>query len=140
MGAGGFSTNYRESNLISRLESSRQSAWSRQLAVLNDLGEEIARKLALKLVDAGLIEVKNIRELEEQLFACINDLLNAEDFDIQFAISPIRDLVARPNRVSLYITAFIIEKLLDHRTVVDIYGTDEEIYEAVNEEISKSIK
>ncbi len=110
------------------------------MAMLNDLGEEISRKLALKLVDAGLVEVKNIRELEEQLFGCINDLLNAEDFDIQFAISPIRDLVSKPNRVSLYITAFIIEKLLNHRTVVDIYGTDEEIYEAVNDEITKNIK
>ncbi|ADK85131.1 conserved hypothetical protein [Desulfarculus baarsii DSM 2075] len=137
---GNFSTNYRESNLISRLESSRQSAWSRQLSMLGDLGDDVARKLALKLVHAGLIEVTNMRDLEEQLIVCVNDLLHAEDFEIQYAISPIRDLVDKPNRISLFVTAFIIEKLINHRAVVDVFGTDEEIYNVVNDEIMRMLK
>lgn len=137
---GSFSTNYRESNLISRLESSRQSAWTRQLATLTDLGDEAARKLALKLVDAGSIEVTNMRDLEEQLILCVNELLHAEDFEIQYAISPIRNLVEKPNRISLFITAFVIEKLINHRSVVDVFGTDEEIYNVVNDEIMRLIK
>ncbi len=140
MGAGGFSTNYREENLISRLESSRQSAWSRQLSQLGDCVDQMAQRLALKLVDEKLVETTNQRELEEQLAGCLSGLLEAEDFDIQYAISPVRNLVARPNRMSLYITAFIIERLISHRAVVDVYGTDEEIYKVVDQEVSRLIK
>jgi hypothetical protein len=48
--------------------------------------------------------------------------------------------VRRPNFISLYITAFIIEKLINHRTIIDIYGTDEEIYQCVNSRVSRIIR
>ncbi len=137
---GGFNTNYREENLISRLESSRASAWSRHISQLSDCADELAQRLALKLVDEKLIETTNQRDLEEQIAGNLGQLLQAEDFDIQFAISPLRNLVPRPNRISLYITAFIIERLLDHRSVVDVYGTDEEIYNVVNTEVNRFIR
>lgn len=140
MGGGGFNTNYREENLISRLESSRQSAWNRHLSQLGDCADELAQRLAMKLVDEKLIETTNQRDLEEQIAGNIGMLLQAEDFDIQYAISEVRQLVPRPNRISLYITAFIIEKLLDHRSVVDIFGTDEEIYGVVNGEVNRFIR
>lgn len=137
---GGFSTNYREENLISRLESSRQSQWTRQIHQLGEVSDQLAQRLALKLVDEKLVETNNQRELETQLAYCLGQLLEAEDFDIQYAISPLRELVTKPNRMSLYITAFIIEKLLSHRSVVDIYGTDEEIYQVVNQEVTRLIR
>ena len=140
MGSGGFSTNYREENLISRLESSRASAWGRQLGQLSDCADQLAQKLALKLVDEKLIETTNIADVEEQLGWCLSELLQAEDFDIQFAIAPLRNLIPRPNRISLYITAFVIEKLIDHRSVVDIFGTDEEIYNVINAEVTHFIR
>ena len=137
---GDFHTNYREENLISRLESSRQSAWSRQLAQLNDNSRELAQRLAMRLVDAGLIETTSVRELEQQLHIGLEELLQAEDFEIQYAISPLRNLVPRPNRMSLWITSFIIERLINHRCVEEIYGTDEEIYQAVNKEVTSIIR
>lgn len=140
MGGGGFNTNYREENLISRLESSRQSAWVRQLSQLGDCADQLAQRLAMKLIDTKLIETTNQRDVEEQLATNLGDLLQAEDFDIQYAISPLRNLVPRPNRISLYVTAFIIEKLINHRSVVDVYGTDEEIYAVVNNEVSHMIR
>lgn len=140
MGGGGFNTNYREENLISRLESSRQSAWVRQLSQLGDCADQLAQKLAMKLIDTNLIETTNQREVEEQLATNLGDLMQAEDFDIQYAISPLRNLVPKPNRISLYVTAFIIEKLIDHRSVVDVYGTDEEIYAVVNKEVTGMIR
>jgi hypothetical protein len=140
MGGGGFNTNYREENLISRLESSRQSAWVRQLSQLGDCADQLAQKLAMKLVDANLIETTNQRDVEEQLATNLGDLMQAEDFDIQYAISPLRNLVPKPNRISLYVTAFIIEKLIDHRSVVDVFGTDEEIYAVVNKEVTGMIR
>ena len=136
----GFSTNYREENLVSRLESSRQSAWGRQLYQLGELAEQLAQRLAMRLVDEKVVETNNQRDMEEQISRCLSNLMEAEDFDIQFAIAQVRNLVPRPNRISLYVTAFIIEKLIDHRSVVDIYGTDEEIYNVVNAEVTKLIK
>jgi hypothetical protein len=138
--SGGFHTNYREENLISRLESSRQSAWARQLMQLGDCADELAQKLAMKLVNSNLIETNNQRDVEEQLASALGELLNAEDFDIQFAIANFRNLVPQANRISLYVTAFIIERLIDHRSVVDIYGTDEEIYSVVNTEVTAMIR
>ncbi|MCF8041680.1 MAG: hypothetical protein K9K65_12800 [Desulfarculaceae bacterium] len=137
---GDFHTNYREENLISRLESSRQSAWTRQLMQLGDCVDELAQKLAMKLVSANLIETKSQRDVEEQLAGSLGSLLNAEDFDIQYAIANFRNLVPQANRISLYVTAFIIERLIDHRSVVDIYGTDEEIYAVVNHEVMGMIR
>jgi hypothetical protein len=137
--AGGFNTNYREENLISRLESSRQSAWGRQLLQLGDCQDQLAQRLALKLIDHKLIETTNQRDVEAQLSGALSGLTEAEDFDIQYAISPLRNLVARPNRISLWVTAFVTEKLINHRSVVDIYGTDEEIYNVVNQEVTSFI-
>lgn len=137
---GDFHTNYREETLISRLESSRQSAWGRQLLQLGDCADGLAQKLAMKLVDSKLIETNSLRDVEEQLAGCLGELLQAEDFDIQYAIAPLRNLVPRPNRVSLYVTAFVIERLINHRSVVDIFGTDDEIYSVVNQEVTRLIK
>ncbi len=137
--SGGFHTNYREENLISRLESSRHSAWSRQLSQLGDCADELAQRLAMKLVDSKLIETTNQRDVEDQLAHYLDELLRAEDFDIQYAISPIRNLVPRPNRISLFVTARIIERLIEHRAIVDIYGTDDEIYSVVNLEVGRFI-
>ena len=136
---GGFNTNYREENLISRLENSRQSAWGRQLLQLGDCLEQLAQRLALKLVDGKLIETTNQRDVEAQISASLSELIDAEDFDIQYAISPFRNLVPRPNRISLWVTAFIVERLIDHRSVVDVYGTDEDIYNIVNQEVTSFI-
>jgi hypothetical protein len=137
---GDFHTNYREENLISRLESSRQSAWTRQLMQLGDCADELAQKLAMKLVDSERIETTSQRDVEEQLAGALGDLLRAEDFDIQFAIANFRNLVPQANRISLYVTAFIIERLINHRSVVDVYGTDEEIYNVVNQVVTSMIR
>lgn len=137
---GDFHTNYREENLISRLESSRQSAWTRQLMQLGDCADELAQKLAMKLVDSQLIETNNVRDVEDQLATALGELLTAEDFDIQYMIANFRNMVPQANRISLYVTAFIIEKLIDHRSVVDVYGTDEEIYATVNHEVASLIR
>lgn len=137
---GNFHVNYREESLISRLESSRQSAWGRQLHQLSDCADQLAQKMAMKLVDTQLIETSNQRDVEEQLAGALGTLLHAEDFDIQYVIAPLRNLVPRPNRISLYITAYIVDTLINHRSVVDIFGTDEEIYNVVNTEVGGFIR
>ena len=135
-----YRPNIRESNVISRLDSAKEAARTAAINQLYEVGEDLANRIAMKLIEEKLIETKNKKELERQLAGCIKRLLTAEDFEVQYQIAPFRKLVRRPNFISLYITGFIIEKLINHRTVVDIYGTDEEIYNTVDSQVGKMIR
>ena len=57
--------------------------------------------------------------------------------DLDYQIAPIRNLVPQPHIVSLYVTSFVIEQLIKHKDVVDIFGSDEEIYFTINEQVKK---
>lgn len=135
-----YRPNVRESSVISRLDSAKEAARAKAINKLYEVGEDLANRIAMKLIEEKLIETKNKKELERQLAGCIKILITSEDFDVQYQIAPLRSLVRRPNFISLYITAFIIEKLINHRTIVDIYGTDEEIYQGVDSQVSRIIR
>ena len=135
-----YRPNVRESSVISRLDSAKEAARAEAINRLYEVREDLANRIAMKLIEKELIETKNKKELERQLSGCIKILISSEDFDVQYQIAPFRTLVKRHNFVSLYITAFIIEKLINHRTIVDIYGTDEEIYECVNSQVNRFIR
>jgi len=135
-----YRPNVRESSVISRLDSAKEAARAKAINKLYEVGEDLANRIAMKLIEEKLIETKNKKELERQLAGCIKTLITSEDFDVQYQIAPLRSLVRRPNFISLYITAFIIEKLINHRTIVDIYGTDEEIYQGVDSQVSRIIR
>jgi hypothetical protein len=62
---------------------------------------------------------------------------HADDFDIDYQIAPLRNLVPQPHVVSLYVTSFVIEKLLNDKDVVDIFGSDEDIYLCINQQVRK---
>jgi hypothetical protein len=52
-------------------------------------------------------------------------------------VAPYRQLVKQPNPVSLYLTAYVLEKLIDHKSVVDIYGSDNDIYGCIHDQVTK---
>ena len=135
-----YRPNVRESNVISRLDLAKEAARAGAISQLYEVGEDLANRIAMKLIEDKLIETKNKKELERQLGGCIKTLISAEDFDVQYRIAPLRTIVRRPNFISLYLTAFIIETLINHRTIVDIYGTDEEIYRCVDSQVSRMIR
>ena len=135
-----YRPNIRESNVISRLDSAKEAARAGAINQLYEVGDDLANRIAMRLIEEKLIETKNKKELERQLAGCIKTLVAAEDFDVQYRIAPLRTLVRRPNFISLYLTAFIIETLINHRTIVDIYGTDEEIYKCVDSQVSRMIR
>jgi len=91
----------------------------------------------MKLVEKNLIETTNKNALDEQLTKCLEKMNRLEDFDIDYQIAPLRNLVAHPHIVSLYVTSFVIEQLIKHKDVVDIFGSDEEIYFTINEQVKK---
>ncbi len=127
-----FRPNAREFAVISRLDHAKEAQRTKAMHLLRQHIDEISSQVAMKLIERRLVETTSKEELENQLHYCLEGLLSAEDFDIQYLVANLRNLVARPHLVSLYLTAFIIEKLIDHRCIVDIYGTDDEIYRCVN--------
>ena len=134
-----FSTNYREERLLNRLDSSKDHLRDRQIQDIRKNIESVANHLAQKLIDDQLVVTTNRGELVRQLLACCQELGNAKDFDINYRIAPFRSLVRNPNFISLYITAFVVETLVNNPDIEDIYGTDEEIYRALNSVISRFV-
>ena len=107
--------------------------------LLRQYQDVLSEKIATKLIEERLVETTSKDDLENQIHFALQTLLTAEEFDIQFHIANVRTLVPRPHFVSLYVTAYVIEKLIDHRCIVEIYGTDEDIYHSVNRQVVKLI-
>lgn len=93
----------------------------------------------MKLIEENLIETTSKEDIQEQIGKSLQKLTRADDFDIDYQIAPFRNLVPRPNPVSLYLTAFVLEQLINHRSVEDIFGSDEEVYHCINRQVSKFI-
>ena len=132
-----FRPSTRESSILSKIESSKEHARRMAIQGINDCRDPLSNSIAMKLVESKLVETTSKNSLEEQLGLCLDKLSRSEDFDIDYTVSPIRNLVPNPHVVSLYVTAFVLEKLLNHKDIVDIYGSDEEIYYCINGQVKK---
>lgn len=134
-----YRPNVRESAVISKLDHAKESQRVNALHLLRENLEEIAGRVATKLIEERLIETTSMDDLESQLQLCLETLLAAEEFEIQLQTANIRTLVPRPNFISLYLTAFITEKLINHKCIVEMYGTDEDIYHCINKQVLRFI-
>ena len=132
-----FRPSTRESSIISKIESSKEYARRKKITSVKDSIEPLSNAIAMKLVETNLVETTNKNVLEEQIAKCLERLSHAEDFDIDFQNAPFRNIVPQAHVVSLYLTAFVIETLIKHKVVVDIYGSDEEIYHCINKQVTK---
>ncbi|MEN6441915.1 MAG: hypothetical protein ABFD97_25415 [Syntrophobacter sp.] len=134
-----YRPNARESAVISRLDHAKESQRYHAMNQLRENIDEIADRISMKLIEERLIETTSKADLDDQIQSALQKILESEEFDIQYATANLRTLVPRPNFVSLYVTAFIVEKLIDHKCIVDIFGTDEEIYKSVNRQVGRFI-
>ncbi|MEE8397683.1 MAG: hypothetical protein V3S89_01675 [Desulfobacterales bacterium] len=134
-----FRPSNRESSILSRIESAQEHARRRAISNARECIEPLSNAIAMKLVENELVETTDKAAVEEQITRCVEKLSRSEDFDVDFQIAPFRQLVTNPHVVSLYITAFVIEQLIDHRSVVDIFGSDTDIYVCINQQIAKYI-
>lgn len=134
-----FRPSSREATILSKIESSKEYARRRAIDSARDNLEPLSNAIAMKLVENKLVETASKQSLEEQIQKCIDKLGHAEDFDIDYLIAPFRRVVADPNVVSLYVTAFVLEKVIDHKDTVDIYGSDEEIYYCIHKQVTKNL-
>ncbi|MFO7750039.1 MAG: hypothetical protein R6V54_08090 [Desulfobacteraceae bacterium] len=132
-----FQVGNRESKLLSKIESSREKEKTETISAVKEQIDTYSSRVAMKLIENGLIETVSKNSIQEQIKKTLETLCKAEDFEIDYQIAPYRTLVSNPNIVSLYITAFIIEKLVDHRDVVDIFGGDDDIYFCIQKETTR---
>ena len=132
-----FRPSKRESKILSRIESSKEYARRKAIETAKVNIDSLSNAIAMKLVEDNLVETTNKNVLEEQISKCIDKLTRSDEFDVDYRIAPFRQVVPNPNIVSLYIAAFVIETLINHKVVVDIFGSDEEIYFCINRQVAK---
>ncbi len=99
--------------------------------------EELSTMLVQRLMDKHIIETTSDSTMRELFTSLLTKLDEQEEFEIQFKIAPIRTIVNDPNFVSLYLTQYITEDLIDNPKVQDIFGDDTDIYKAVDSVMSK---
>lgn len=131
-----FYTGNRESKLLSKIESSKERERIKTIMVIRDNIDSFSNKVSMKLIEAGLVETVSKSSIENQIARCLDTLCKAEDFDIDYMVAPFRTLVSNPNIASLYLTAFIVETLINHKDIIDIFGSDEDIYFCIQKELA----
>ncbi len=94
--------------------------------------DELAVKVVQRLLDKGIVETTTVQGLHDSFTEQLKKLAGLEEFDIQLKVAPIRTLVPDPNIISLYLTQFVIEDLISHPAIQDIYGEDLDVYLAID--------
>jgi hypothetical protein len=126
-----------QEKLINRIErQDKRKAFQRD-RFFNFKLPEIHNKLTQTLLMKRIVETDNPSALTDLILAGLKKAQKSSEFDFKYFIAPIRNLVPRANPYSLFMTQYIMEVLINDPSIIDIYGTDEEIYRVVNEVISK---
>lgn len=127
-----------QDKLINRLERQEKKRAFQQGRFFRFKLPEIHNKLRQTLLEEKIIESDNAAAVSDSLLKGLKMALNSSEFDFRYFVSPIRNLVPHPNPYSLYMTQYLMEVLINDPDVIEIYGTDEEIYHAVDRVISQS--
>jgi len=126
-----------QDRLINRLERQEKRRSFQQDRFFKFKLDEIHNRLSQILLMKKVVETENPAAVSDSLRKCLKKALHSSPFDFDYFIAPIRGLVPRPNRHSLYITQYIMEVMINEPDVIEVYGTDEEIYRTVNEVVSQ---
>ena len=97
-----------------------------------DNSEMFATKLVQRLIDRHVIETSSVESIQIVFEKQLRQLVDMEEFDLQLKLAPARTLVQDPNIVTLYLTQFVIEDLINHADIQDIFGEDLEIYRSLD--------
>jgi hypothetical protein len=97
-----------------------------------DNAEEFATRLTQRLIDREILEINSVQGVRDVFTTQIKSLPDMEEFDIQMKVAPIRTLIPDPNILSLYLTAYVIEDLVDNPAIEDVFGEDLDIYRAID--------
>ena len=97
-----------------------------------DNAEEFSARLTQRLIDREIIELNSVQSVRDVFITQLRLLPDMEEFDLQLKVAPIRTLIQDPNIVSLYLTGYVIEDLINNPAIEDIFGEDIDIYRAID--------
>lgn len=97
-----------------------------------DNADELATKVTQRLIDREVLEINDVNAVREAFCGQLKSLPTMEDFDIQLKVAPIRTLIPDPNILSLYLTGYVIEDLIENPAIEDVYGEDLDVYRAID--------
>lgn len=121
-----------QDKLINRLERQEKQQAFQQGRFFRFKLPEIHNKLSQTLLMEKIIETDSPAAVSEAILTGLKKALRSSEFDLEYFIAPVRNLVPRSNNYSLYMTQYIMEVLINDPSVIEIYGTDLEIYRVVN--------
>lgn len=127
-----ISANNATDKTIRSIDRKREQERRFMLQKAKENADELAAKLVQRLIDKGIVETSSVQSLHDTFEEQLKKLATLEEFDIQLKVAPLRTLVPDPNIISLYLTQFIIEDLINHSAIQDIYGEDLDIYLAAD--------
>jgi hypothetical protein len=93
---------------------------------------ELAVALVQRLLDHHIIETNSTTAIQDAIEKQLQAMSDLEEFEMRFKIAPIRNLTQDPNIASLFITQYIIEDLIDHDNIQDVFGDDLDVYKSVD--------
>ena len=132
-----FRPSTREASILSKIESSKEHARRRAISAIFDCLEPLSNAVTMKLVENRLVETTNKNGLQEKIQNCLETLTRADDFDVDYKLSPFRQIVPQPHVVSLYLTAFVLEEVISFKDTVDVFGSDEDIYVTIHQQVAR---
>ncbi len=127
-----------QNRIVRHLDRLERQLWFQRERFFRFKMDEISNKLTQALITNKILETKNPNAISKAFAEGLKKALRSSDFEFQYFVSPIRNLVPKPDPISLYMTQYVLEILIEHPDVEEIYGTDEKIYETINNIITKS--
>ncbi|WP_163338042.1 hypothetical protein [Desulfopila sp. IMCC35008] len=127
-----ISANRATDKTIRAIDRKREQERRKMFRQAKDHAEPLAAKLVQRLLDKEIIEVTSVTNIRNAVEEQLNKLGYLEEFELQMKIAPVRTLVQDPNVVSLYFTQYLIEDLINHPDMNDIFGDDLDVYRAVD--------
>lgn len=127
-----ISPNRTTDKTIRSIDRKRERERKKMFMRAKDHAPEFAARLVQRLIDREIIETSSVTDIRDAFETQLNQLGYMEDFDLQMKIAPVRTLAQDPNVVSLYFTQYIVEDLIEHPSISDVFGDDLDVYRAVD--------
>ncbi len=127
-----ISANRATDKTIRAIDRKREQERRKMFHQAKENAEAFAAKLVQRLIDKEIIETTSVQPIRECFEEQLKQLSFIDDFDLQMKVAPVRTLAQDPNIVSLYLTQYIIEDLINHPDIQDVFGDDLDVYLAVD--------
>jgi hypothetical protein len=127
-----ISPNRATDKTIRAIDRKREQERKKMFIHAKENAEALSVKMVQRLLDRELIETTSVKTIQESFENQLKKIVSLEEFELQMKLAPVRTLVPDPNVISLYMTQFIVEDLINHSDIQDIFGEDLDIYRAVD--------